>query len=123
MSKLLSGFVLGAALLLPFAAQAGDAAKGKAYFARCAMCHSNARSAPNRIGPNLFGVVGRKAASVQGFFYSGAMKHSNITWTPEKLKAYVAHPQTVVPGNRMAFAGVANPGQVDDLVAYLATLK
>jgi cytochrome c len=104
-------------------AHAGDAARGKTYFARCAMCHSNTKGAPNRIGPNLFGIVGRKAAAMQGFFYSGAMKHSNITWTPEKLKAYIASPQKVVSGNRMAFAGVSSPAQVDDLVAYLQTLK
>ncbi|HEY4122967.1 MAG TPA: cytochrome c family protein [Rhizomicrobium sp.] len=104
-------------------ARAGDAGKGKSYFARCAMCHSDTRSAPNRVGPNLFGVVGRKAAAMDGFFYSGAMKHSNIIWSPERLKAYIARPQTVVPGNRMAFAGVSNAGQVDDLVAYLQTLK
>ena len=79
MTKALSSIVLIAACLTPLAAQAGgDAAKGRGYFTRCAICHSNAKGAPNRIGPNLFGVVGRKAASMPGFFYSGAMKHSNI---------------------------------------------
>ncbi len=124
MPKLLGGAVLAVSLMLPLAAQAGgNAVQGKTYFNRCAICHSNAKGAPNRIGPNLFGIVGRKAASMQGFFYSGSMKRSNITWTPEKLKAYIAKPQMVVPGNRMAFAGISNAGQVDDLVAYLATLK
>jgi cytochrome c len=104
-------------------AHAGDALKGKSYFARCAMCHSSTKGAPNRIGPNLFGIVGRKAAAMKGFFYTGAMKRANITWTPAKLAAYIAKPQAVVPGNRMAFAGVANRQQVEDLVAYLKTLK
>jgi len=104
-------------------ASAGDVAKGKAFFARCAICHSNAKGAPNRIGPNLFGVVGRKSASVAGFFYSGAMKHSGIIWTPDRLRAFITRPNGLVPGTRMGFAGVANKGQVDDLVAYLTTLK
>lgn len=104
-------------------ASAGDVAKGKAFFARCAICHSSAKGAPNRVGPNLFGVVGRKSASMTGFFYSGAMKKSGIVWTSDTLKAFITRPAGLVPGTRMSFAGVANPGQVDDLVAYLVTLK
>jgi len=124
MTKALSGIVLAAALLLPLSAQAGgNASQGKSYFSRCAICHSNTKGAPNRIGPNLFGIVGRHAAAMPNFFYSGAMKRSNITWTPEKLEAYIARPQGVVPGNRMAFAGVSSHQQVEDLVAYLMTLK
>jgi cytochrome c len=124
MSKLLGCAVLAVSLALPIAAQAGgNAVQGKTYFSRCAICHSNTKGAPNRIGPNLFGIVGRHAAAMPNFFYSGAMKRSNITWTPDKLKAYIKRPQGLVPGNRMSFAGVSNAGQVDDLVAYLATLK
>jgi cytochrome c len=124
MSKLLAGAAFAASLMLPFAAQAGgNAVQGKTYFNRCAICHSNAKGAPNRIGPNLFGVVGRKAGSLPNFFYSGAMKKSGITWSHEKLEAYIAKPQAVVPGNRMAFAGVSSHQQVEDLVAYLETLR
>lgn len=124
--KLRSAVLLAGIASLAMATQAeagGDAAKGKTYFTRCAICHSNASGAPNRIGPNLFGVVGRKAGAIPGFFYSPAMKKSGITWTEDKLEAYIAKPQTIVPGNRMAFAGVADHQQVDDLVAYLETLK
>jgi cytochrome c len=124
MSKLLGCAVLAVSLTLPIAAQAGgNAAQGKTYFSRCAICHSNTKGAPNRIGPNLFGIVGRKAGSVPNFFYSGAMKKSGITWTEDKLEAYIAKPQAVVPGNRMAFAGVSSHQQVEDLAAYLETLK
>lgn len=124
MSKLLGCAVLAVSLTLPIAAQAGgNAGQGKTYFNRCAICHSNQKGAPNRIGPNLFGIVGRKAGSLPNFFYSGAMKKSGITWTHEKLEAYIAKPQALVPGNRMAFAGVSSHQQVDDLVAYLETLK
>jgi cytochrome c len=105
------------------AAAGGDAAKGKTYFSRCAICHSAAKGAPNRIGPNLFGIVGRKAGTMPNFFYSGAMKKSGIVWNEEQLEHYIAKPQAVVPGNRMAFAGVSNHQQVEDIVAYLETLK
>ncbi|HTO41537.1 MAG TPA: cytochrome c family protein [Rhizomicrobium sp.] len=101
----------------------GDAVKGKSLFNRCAMCHSNAKGAPNRIGPNLFGVVGRKSASMAGFSYSGAMKKSGIVWSADKLQTFVTRPAALVPGTKMSFPGVANQGQVSDIVAYLTTLK
>lgn len=104
-------------------AQAGDAAKGKSVFQRCAICHTVEKGGGNGLGPNLFGVVNRKAGSVAGFSYSAAMKSSGIVWTADKLSAYVAHPSQVVPGNRMAFAGLSRPDQVADVVTYLATLK
>jgi cytochrome c len=102
---------------------AGDASKGKSVFQRCAICHKAEKSGGNGLGPNLFGVVGRKAGTVPGFAYSPAMKSSGIAWTPDKLDAYIAHPAVVVPANRMAFAGISDAGQRADLVAYLATLK
>jgi cytochrome c len=113
----------GALMLAAGTAQAGDAAKGKAVFQRCAICHTNTKGGGNGLGPNLFGVVGRKAGTEPGFAYSAAMKGSGITWTPDKLSAYVTHPSAVVPGNRMAFAGLGNPEQVGDVVAYLSSLK
>ena len=102
---------------------AGDAANGKTIFNRCMMCHSNTAGAPNKIGPNLFGVVGRKAASMPGFNYSAALKSSGLTWTPENLTKWVMGPGKLVPGNRMTFAGLSSQSQADDLVAYLETLK
>lgn len=115
--------VILAALLLPAAAQAGDAVKGKTVFQRCAICHKAEKDGGNGLGPNLFGVVGRKAGMAPGFSYSAAMKGSGITWSADKIAAYVTHPAAVVPGNRMAFAGIGNPEQVSDVVAYLASLK
>ena len=102
---------------------AGDAAKGKSVFQRCAICHRDGKDAGNGLGPNLFGIVGRKAGVVAGFNYSAAMKNSGITWTTDKLDAYITHPAAVVPGNHMAFAGISDAGQRGDVVAYLATLK
>ena len=115
--------VIGVAGLLASHAQAADAKNGATVFQRCAICHSDTKGAPAKIGPNLFGVVGRKAGTQANFSYSDAMKASGITWTPDKLTAYVEHPQAVVPGNRMAFAGITRPADAADLVAYLDTLK
>jgi cytochrome c len=75
------------------------------------------------MGPNLFGVVGRKAGTYPGFSYSSAMKTSGIVWTRAKLDAFLAATQKVVPGNAMPIVGIADPGQRADIVAYLATLK
>jgi cytochrome c len=102
---------------------AGNASTGAALFNRCAICHSNAKGAPSKLGPNLFGVIGRKAGTYPGFSYSSAMKRSGITWSPDKLMVYLAAPQQVVPGNNMPFAGIANAQQRADIVAYLGTLK
>jgi len=101
----------------------GDAAKGKAVFARCAVCHNVEKDGGNGVGPNLFGVVGRKSASIEGFNYSGAMKAANLTWTDENLAKYIAGPAKVVPGNKMAFGGIAQKSQIADVIAYLHTLK
>lgn len=100
----------------------GDAAKGKDLFPRCAMCHSDAKGAPNKIGPNLWGVAGRKAGTEPGFNYSAALKGSGITWTEDNLEKWVMGPGKMVPGTRMMFAGL-NHSQADDVVAYLETLK
>lgn len=115
--------VIAVAGLLASQAQAADAKNGATIFQRCSICHSNTKGAPARIGPNLFGIVGRKAGTEANFSYSAAMKASGITWTPDKLEAYVQHPQVVVPGNRMAFAGITRKEDAEELVEYLETLK
>jgi cytochrome c len=105
-------------------AAAADAVHGKTVFnQQCSICHSSARGGPTIVGPSLFGVVGRKAGSLAGFSYSPAMKGAGFTWTDDKLHEYLPAPAKLVPGNKMPFGGVHNPVQVDDLVAYLGTLK
>jgi cytochrome c len=121
LQSLAIGIFMSAAIAMP--AAAADAANGASIFNRCAICHSNEKGAPNKIGPNLFGIVGRKAGTTAGFSYSAAMKSSGILWTNAKLDAYIESPSTVVPGNNMAFSGISIAGQRADLVAYLATLK
>lgn len=118
------GAALVALILTVNSAQAaGDPVNGKALFARCAICHKTTKDGGNGLGPNLFGVGGRKAGIAAGFAYSDAMKKSGITWTEDKLEAYIADPKGVVPGNRMAFVGLSNRSQADDVAAYLLTLK
>jgi cytochrome c len=105
-------------------ALAGDAVKGKAVFAaQCSVCHSPTQGGGTILGPNLFGVVGRHSASVPGFAYSTAMKAAGFTWSQDQLKAYLPSPKGLVPGTKMTFMGLKDPVKVDDLVAYLATLK
>lgn len=115
--------IAGLMLTVQTAQAAGDAGAGAGLFNRCAICHSNAKGAPNKLGPNLFSVVGRKAGTVPGYSYSAAMKRAGFVWTPGKLSDYLASPQKVVPGNNMPFAGIGDATQRADLVAYLATLK
>lgn len=100
-----------------------DITKGKLVFKRCAICHKVEKDGGNGVGPNLFGIVGRKSASVDGFNYSGALKKAHITWTEKNLAKWIAGPAKMIPGNKMAFGGVAQKSQIHDLVEYLETLK
>lgn len=105
-------------------AMAGDPGRGQQVFrAQCAVCHSAAAHSGPMVGPRLFGVVGRRAGTQAGFSYSAAMKQSGIVWTPDALKRYIANPSATVHGNKMPYAGLHNPAQVDDLVSYLGTLR
>ncbi len=107
------------------AAAAGDPAAGQQIFqARCAACHTVTPDGnPGFTGPNLRGVVGRKSGTGAGFPYSDAMKGAGITWDQEKIKAYLAGPPAMVPGGKMAFVGPTDPDDVNNVVAYLASLK
>jgi len=128
MARLLTRIVqpLGAASLLCALAAptlAADPGKGRAVFtAQCGLCHSNAPNGPVILGPPLYGVVGRKAGALPGFSYSQTMKSAGFDWTPDRLRAYLPAPRSYLPGVRMTYAGLKNPTQMDDLIAYLATL-
>jgi cytochrome c len=112
---------LAAALLVPAAAQAQDATAGKAVFTQCTACHAYKPGAVGVAAPNLYGVVGRKAASTQ-FAYSSALKASKLTWDAATLNTFLKAPGKLVPGTRMVIA-VTNDTQRANLIAYLATLK
>jgi cytochrome c len=103
----------------------GDAAKGKTAFVRqCAICHTVEKGGDNRLGPNLFGIMGKKAGTVAGFTYTNAFKtRANWEWTEDGIGGWMMFPSTMVPGTAMGiFQGIAERDR-DDLVAYLATLK
>jgi cytochrome c len=121
--KIAAASLIAVGLLSSQAFAAGDPVKGKAVYARCAICHNVEKDGGNGVGPNLFGIAGRKSASVDGFNYSGKMKAANITWTDENLAKWVSGPAKMIPGNKMAFGGIAQKSQVADVVAYLDTLK
>ena len=92
---------------------------GEAVFKRnCAICHT-VEPGKNKIGPTLFGVVGRKAGSVPGFAYSAANKNSGDTWDEATLDKYLTDPMKFVPGTKMVFGGLKNPEQRKALIEYL----
>ena len=97
---------------------AADPQNGKALYAQCAACHS-LEADNNTLGPNLKGVVGRRAAAVEDFTYSPPMRRAEVTWTPATLDAFLTDPQAVVPGTKMPFAGMASATDRADLIAYL----
>ena len=101
---------------------AADVEAGKVTFKKCALCHTT-EPGKNKIGPSLFGVVGRKSATLENFNYSEAMKKFDHTWDEETLDTYLADPRATVPGTKMIFPGIKDKTERDDVIAYLETLK
>ena len=107
------------AVCLVNAANAQDPVEGEKVFATCKACHQIGEGAKNAIGPELNGVVGRKAGSVAGYSYSDANKNSGITWDESNLTGYLKDPKAKVPGTKMLFAGIKDETKVQDLIAFL----
>ena len=97
--------------------------KGQATAKQCQACHTFEKGGPNRVGPNLWGIVGRPRASEAGFNYSAAMKAKGGTWTFDELYTFLANPRGVIPGTNMTFAGLARGQQRADVIDYLHTLS
>jgi cytochrome c len=96
-----------------------DVARGDTSAKKCAACHTFGKGEPNRVGPNLWGIVGRPKASEAGFNYSAAMKGQKGNWTVQDLDVYLANPRANVPGTNMTFAGIPRGSERADLIAYL----
>lgn len=113
---------LMAALVGTSASADGDATAGKVIFSKCAICHSNV-AGQVKLGPPLWGVVGRPSASVPNYVYSEAMKNAHKTWDAATLDTYLTNPRGVVPGTKMIFPGLKEQADRDNLITYLGTLK
>ena len=93
--------------------------KGEQAAKKCAACHTFGKGEPNRVGPNLYGVVGRERGSHAGFNYSAAMKGKPGKWTIEDLNAFLLNPKGYLPGTSMTFAGLPRGGERADVITYL----
>jgi cytochrome c len=100
-----------------------NADAGADIFKKCLTCHTPNKGDRNLVGPNLWGVVGRKVASVSGFAYSDAMKSHGGEWSWEQLAKYLHKPAEALPGNKMVFQGVDDNADLADLLAYLRKLS
>lgn len=101
-----------------YASLKGNIAAGEAAFTQCKVCHAM-EEGKTGLGPSLHKVIGRPAGSLAGYTYSTGMKSSGITWTEDKLFAYLEKPQAIVPGTKMSFAGYSDPQKRTDVIAWL----
>lgn len=112
----------GAPVAAPVAALAQDAAAGARVFNQCRACHSIDPGGRNGVGPNLAGILGRKAGEREGFRYSAALREkaaAGLVWDEATLRAYIASPRAVIPGGSMTYPGLRAEPQLDDLIAFL----
>ncbi len=106
---------------LPAPFNAGDPVTGKAKFAVCRACHTIEQGGPAMTGPNLYGLIGRKAASAPGYTYSPALIAAGFTWDAARLDAWLTDPRAYVAGTKMTYVGVKDATDRRDLIAYLRT--
>lgn len=108
------------ALFATLPSLAADATAGAQIFKKCAACHSIGPGATTKVGPELNGVVARKAGSLPGYNFSAAMKNSGLTWDTATLFTYLHGPQKLVPGTKMTFPGLSSDDDVNNIIAYLS---
>ena len=121
MKKLaLGALVVIASSAAASAALAQDAAAGKTSFGKCLACHAIGEGAKNKVGPELNGLDGRKSGTAADYNYSDANKNSGITWNEAQFKDYIKDPRAKIPGTKMAFAGIKNENEANNLWAYIS---
>jgi cytochrome c len=116
----LSALVLVTSMATASTALAQDAAAGENAFKKCMACHSIGEGAKNKVGPELNGLDGRHSGSAPGYSYSDANKNSGITWNKEQFLEYIKDPKGKIPGTKMAFAGIKNEKEANDLWAFIS---
>ncbi|HEX3367811.1 cytochrome c family protein [Phenylobacterium sp.] len=104
---------------LPAPYNAADLDNGESKFALCSTCHTLQQGGPNMTGPNLYGVFGRKAATSPGFTYSDALKAVGWSWDAQHLDSWITDPKVAAPGTKMTFAGLKDPKDRTDVIAYV----
>ena len=111
--------LIGTLVLMSSAHAAGDAAAGAKLFTQCSACHAVGPDAQNSVGPVLNGVVGRKAGTFPAYRYSSSMRKSGLVWDEATLAKYLRAPGELVPGTKMAFAGLTSEQDLANVIAYL----
>ena len=117
---MLSALVVVASSAATSAALAQDVAAGKTSFNKCMACHAIGTGAKNKVGPELNGLSGRKSGTAEGYSYSDANKNSGITWNETQFEDYINDPKAKIPGTKMAFAGIKNEKEINDLWEFIA---
>lgn len=102
---------------------AASAEAGAATFKSCAACHSADKGGANKVGPAMWGIVGRAQGVAEGFNYSAGLKAKGGNWTPDNLAAFLNNPKGYIAGTKMVYGGIADPAKLADLLAYLNTLS
>lgn len=120
--KSLAGFasIIAIATVITSAAPAADLEAGKSAFAKCAACHSVGEAAKNKVGPELNGLDGRTAGTLESYKYSDAMAKSGIKWSHDEFAEYIKKPSAKVPKTKMMFAGLNKDTEIENLWGYLA---